>query len=57
MQGPNQSQQGPNAQVQMQGQPQQQSNQPGVQQDPINALQTLASQGTRNQMMNMGPQV
>ncbi|KAJ0181585.1 hypothetical protein K1T71_002307 [Dendrolimus kikuchii] len=56
MQGPNPSQQGPNAQVQMQGQPQQQTNQPGVQQDPINALQTLASQGTRNQMMNMGPQ-
>lgn len=55
MQGPNQNQQGPNAQVQMQGQGQQ-SNQPGAQQDPINALQTLASQGTRNQMMNMGPQ-
>ncbi|CAG9854665.1 unnamed protein product [Phyllotreta striolata] len=28
---------------------------PGMQ-DPINALQTLASQGTRNSMMNMGPQ-
>ncbi|XP_053607525.1 mediator of RNA polymerase II transcription subunit 15 [Plodia interpunctella] len=30
--------------------------QPGMPTDPINALQNLASQGTRNQMMNMGPQ-
>lgn len=53
----NQVQQVPNQQVQTQGQ----SNQvtgtgQGLQPDPINALQNLASQGTRNQMMAMGPQ-
>ncbi|CAH0726313.1 unnamed protein product, partial [Brenthis ino] len=53
----NQNQPGPNSQVQNQpGQPQQgPSNQPGMATDPINALQNMASQGTRNQMMNMGP--
>ncbi|CAF4897287.1 unnamed protein product [Pieris macdunnoughi] len=54
MQGPNQNQ--PNNQVQNQsGPPPQGSNsQPGMATDPINALQNMASQGTRNQMMNMG---
>ncbi|KAL0894437.1 hypothetical protein ABMA27_013039 [Loxostege sticticalis] len=58
MQGPNQNQGGPNQQVQNQpGQaPQAQNNQSGLAPDPINALQNLASQGSRNQMMNMGPQ-
>ncbi|CAH0726311.1 unnamed protein product, partial [Brenthis ino] len=53
----NQNQPGPNSQVQNQpGQPQQgPSNQPGMATDPINTLQNMASQGTRNQMMNMGP--
>ncbi|CAH2065932.1 unnamed protein product, partial [Iphiclides podalirius] len=56
MQGPNQNQSGPNQQVQAQpGQAQQGPNsQTGLAPDPINALQNLASQGTRNQMMNMG---
>lgn len=53
---PNQNQPGPNTQVQSQPQPQQgPSSQPGMATDPINALQNMASQGTRNQMMNMGP--
>lgn len=57
MQGPNPNQPGPNQQVQ--GQPGQSSqgpggNQGGLAPDPINALQNLASQGSRNQMMNMG---
>lgn len=58
MQGPNQGQPGPNPQVQaQQGQPQQgPNNQGGLTPDPINALQNLASQGSRNQMMTMGPQ-
>ncbi|KAI8427451.1 hypothetical protein MSG28_001987 [Choristoneura fumiferana] len=57
MQGPNQNQGGPNPQVQnQQGQGQQGPSQPGLAPDPINALQNLASQGTRNQMMNIGPQ-
>lgn len=56
MQGPNQNQQGPNAQVQNQQAPQRPNAQSGMAPDPINALQTLASQGSRNQMMNMGPQ-
>uniref|UniRef100_A0A2A4JEL4 Mediator of RNA polymerase II transcription subunit 15 n=1 Tax=Heliothis virescens TaxID=7102 RepID=A0A2A4JEL4_HELVI len=59
MQGPNQGQgPGPSPQVQApQGQQQQQGpNQQGLTQDPINALQNLASQGSRNQMMTMGPQ-
>lgn len=56
MQGPNQNQQGPNAQVQNQQAPQRPNTQSGMAPDPINALQTLASQGSRNQMMNMGPQ-
>ncbi|CAB3231478.1 unnamed protein product [Arctia plantaginis] len=58
MQNPNQAQSGPNQQVQAsQGQQQQgPSGQAGLTQDPINALQNLASQGSRNQMMNMGPQ-
>ncbi|XP_013200671.1 mediator of RNA polymerase II transcription subunit 15 [Amyelois transitella] len=58
LQGPNQGQPGPNTQVQsQQSQAQQgQSNQAGMATDPINALQNLASQGSRNQMMNMGPQ-
>ncbi|XP_026738058.1 mediator of RNA polymerase II transcription subunit 15-like [Trichoplusia ni] len=58
MQGPNQGQPGPSPQVQApQGQPQQgPNNQAGLTQDPINALQNLASQGSRNQMMTMGPQ-
>lgn len=57
MQNPNQNQPGPNSQVQNQaGQPQQGPNQGGMAPDPINALQNLASQGSRNQMMNMGPQ-
>ncbi|CAH0700862.1 unnamed protein product [Spodoptera exigua] len=58
MQGPNQGQPGPNPQVQApQGQPQQgPNNQGGLTPDPINALQNLASQGSRNQMMTMGPQ-
>lgn len=58
MQVPNQAQTGPNSQVQNQpGQaPQGPTNQTGLAPDPINALQTLASQGSRNQMMNMGPQ-
>lgn len=53
--GLNQNQQGVNQQVQ--GQPGQQSQVPtqsGLPPDPINALQNLASQGTRNQMMAMG---
>ncbi|KAL4719491.1 hypothetical protein ACJJTC_002122 [Scirpophaga incertulas] len=55
MQAPNQGQQGPNPQGQP-GQAQQTPNaQSGMQPDPINALQNLASQGSRNQMM-MGPQ-
>ncbi|CAG5048317.1 unnamed protein product [Parnassius apollo] len=56
MQGPNQNQAGPNQQVQSQpGQvPQGPNSQTGLAPDPINALQNLASQGTRNQMMNMG---
>lgn len=56
MQGPSQNQPGPNQQVQsLPGQAQQGPNsQTGLAPDPINALQTLASQGTRNQMMNMG---
>ncbi|CAK1549608.1 unnamed protein product [Leptosia nina] len=55
MQGPNQNQQGPNPQVQNQpGQQPQGPSQPGMATDPINALQNMASQGTRNQMMNMG---
>ncbi|KPI98526.1 Mediator of RNA polymerase II transcription subunit 15 [Papilio xuthus] len=56
MQGSNQNQPGPNPQVQsQQGQaPQGPNSQPGLAPDPINALQNLASQGTRNQMMNMG---
>ncbi|KAM3959124.1 LOW QUALITY PROTEIN: mediator complex subunit 15 [Aphomia sociella] len=57
MQG-NQNQPGPNSQVQNQpgqGQPGS-NNQSGMTTDPINALQNLASQGSRNQMMNMGPQ-
>ncbi|XP_052757897.1 LOW QUALITY PROTEIN: mediator of RNA polymerase II transcription subunit 15 [Galleria mellonella] len=56
MQGGNQNQ--ANSQVQnQQGQGQQgPSNQSGMTTDPINALQNLASQGSRNQMMNMGPQ-
>ncbi|XP_072936333.1 mediator of RNA polymerase II transcription subunit 15 [Epargyreus clarus] len=52
---PNQS--GPSNQVQQSqpGQaPQGPNNQPGLAPDPLNALQNLASQGTRNQMMNMG---
>ncbi|XP_045511705.1 mediator of RNA polymerase II transcription subunit 15 [Colias croceus] len=55
LQGPNQNQQ-QNNQVQNQpGQQQQGPNsQPGMATDPINALQNMASQGTRNQMMNMG---
>lgn len=58
MQGPNQGQPGPSPQVQSsQGQPQQgPNNQGGHTPDPINALQNLASQGSRNQMMTMGPQ-
>ncbi|CAG9784672.1 unnamed protein product [Diatraea saccharalis] len=58
MQGPNQNQPGPNPQVQTQpGQAQQAPNaQSGMNPDPINALQNLASQGSRNQMMNMGSQ-
>ncbi|XP_049870982.1 mediator of RNA polymerase II transcription subunit 15 [Pectinophora gossypiella] len=58
MQGPNQNQQGPNQQVQNQPGPQQSgpNSQSGLAPDPINALQNLASQGSRNQMMNMGPQ-
>ncbi|XP_047987105.1 mediator of RNA polymerase II transcription subunit 15 [Leguminivora glycinivorella] len=55
MQGPNQNQAGPNPQQNQQ--PNQQGpSQPGLAPDPINALQNLASQGTRNQMMNIGPQ-
>lgn len=55
MQGPSQTQQGQNPQVQAaQAQSQQgPSGQSGLTPDPINALQTLASQGSRNQMMNM----
>lgn len=58
MQGPNQSQASQQQQVQAsQGQQQQgPSGQAGLTPDPINALQNLASQGSRNQMMNMGPQ-
>ncbi|CAH0404595.1 unnamed protein product [Chilo suppressalis] len=58
MQGPNQNQPGPNPQVQaQQGQtPQAPNAQGGMNPDPINALQNLASQGSRNQMMNMGSQ-
>nr|XP_032529574.1 mediator of RNA polymerase II transcription subunit 15-like [Danaus plexippus plexippus] len=57
MQGPNQNQGGPANQAQtQQGQPQQgSSNQAGMATDPINALQNMTSQGSRNQMMNMGP--
>ncbi|KAG7311809.1 hypothetical protein JYU34_002892 [Plutella xylostella] len=55
MQGPNQNQPGQSPQVQQQQQ-QQGPGQPGMAPDPINALQNLASQGSRNQMMNMGPQ-
>ncbi|XP_047544948.1 mediator of RNA polymerase II transcription subunit 15 isoform X1 [Vanessa atalanta] len=56
MQGPNQNQPGASNQVQnQQGQQQQGPNsQPGMATDPINALQNMASQGTRNQMMTMG---
>ncbi|XP_041977979.1 mediator of RNA polymerase II transcription subunit 15 [Aricia agestis] len=56
MQGQNPNQPGPNSQVQNQpGQaPQGPNNQQGMPTDPINALQNMASQGTRNQMMNMG---
>ncbi|CAH2234715.1 jg4701 [Pararge aegeria aegeria] len=55
MQNPNQNQPGPSPQVQSQpGQPTQgPPSQPGMATDPINALQNMASQGTRNQMMNM----
>ncbi|XP_023941028.1 mediator of RNA polymerase II transcription subunit 15 [Bicyclus anynana] len=54
MQNPNQSQPGPSPQVQNQQQPTQgPPSQPGMATDPINALQNMASQGTRNQMMNM----
>ncbi|KAG6454009.1 hypothetical protein O3G_MSEX008445 [Manduca sexta] len=58
MQGPNQNQPGPSNQVQSQPGPSSQgpSSQAGLAPDPINALQTLASQGSRNQMMSMGPQ-
>ncbi|XP_028027750.1 mediator of RNA polymerase II transcription subunit 15 [Bombyx mandarina] len=58
MQVQNQNQSGPSTQVQpQQGQaPQGPNSQTGLAPDPINALQTLASQGSRNQMMNMGPQ-
>ncbi|CAG9567532.1 unnamed protein product [Danaus chrysippus] len=57
MQGPNQNQGGqPNQAQTQQGQPQQgSSNQSGMATDPINALQNMTSQGSRNQMMNMGP--
>ncbi|XP_013147176.1 PREDICTED: mediator of RNA polymerase II transcription subunit 15 isoform X2 [Papilio polytes] len=56
MQGSNQNQPGPNTQVQAQQSqaPQGPNSQSGLAPDPINALQNLASQGTRNQMMNMG---
>lgn len=56
MQNPNQNQLGQSPQVQNQpGQPTQgPASQPGMATDPINALQNMASQGTRNQMMNMG---
>ncbi|KAI5633003.1 hypothetical protein NE865_14301 [Phthorimaea operculella] len=58
MQGPNQNPPGPNQQGPNQpGQPQSGPNsQSNMAPDPINALQNLASQGSRNQMMNMGPQ-
>ncbi|XP_050362167.1 mediator of RNA polymerase II transcription subunit 15 isoform X2 [Nymphalis io] len=56
MQGPNQNQPGPSNQVQNQQGQQSQgpNNQSGMATDPINALQNMASQGTRNQMMTMG---
>ncbi|VVC93177.1 unnamed protein product [Leptidea sinapis] len=55
MQVQNQNQPGPGNQVPNQGgqQPQGPNSQPGMATDPINALQNMASQGTRNQMMNM----
>lgn len=56
MQGPNQTQPGPSNQVQAQQVPTPQgpNSQPGMATDPINALQNMATQGTRNQMMTMG---
>ncbi|CAH2105035.1 unnamed protein product [Euphydryas editha] len=56
MQGPNQTQPGASNQVQTQQvqPPQGPNSQPGMATDPINALQNMATQGTRNQMMTMG---